>query len=735
MGVLVLSASARSASAHAYLEAASPAAGAREPSAPAEVAIRFDERLDRQLSTTAIYDARSEKRITATVSIPQPHEMVLRPALALPRGSYRVEWHTVSTVDGHEVEGSFSFGVQAAAIGSADASTRSPLAGLGWLRVLIRAAMYAALFVFAGALMLRALLGARGRTLWILPSAVRAQLREQEAVAVERREHSVVTDAGMLAVALAAASAMIDTKLAAGNLSGASVHAFLLTNTSGLARVGLVTLLVLALSGATMAPRLAGIPVALALGALALSGHADSASPRVVAVTIDWVHLLAGAVWLGGIAMMALVWLPRLRPVERELRRAAMGELLPRFGRIAIPAFILVALTGLVNAYVQVRHPTLLWDSSYGRTLIVKSALVALIALLSYTHAFRLRPRLLASDPHSDAATERRHWRLIGSEPLLGLVLAVTVAVLVSFPTPAQIAAQRTVAAQPLVCNPCVLPLPAANQLSVATHVGSDIVAAWVARRSGRLEGQIRLLNISGQPVSTPFEIADPTAVSASCGLGCQTFTIRGARGALNITLNPDRRPQRASLPTRWRPGASAIALRILQRAQATMRRLRSVREIEQVSSVPGVYARSDYRLQSPDRLAYESYVVRPPAPAQLEDESVVIGATTWTRAPGARWQREQASGTLPFATEAWFTWSTFAQATRLIGIRVVHGRRLATIVLMDPGVPAWWTLTIDLARSHILNGALMTPGHFEYESFDHFNDVAPIHAPAGPRA
>ena len=159
--------------------------------------------------------------------------------------------------------------------------------------------------------------------------------------------------------------------------------------------------------------------------------------------------------------MIAWIWLRRLRDAGPELRRAVMGELLPRFGRVALPAFLVVALTGVLNAYIQLRHPALLWESSYGRTLLVKSALVGVIALVSYTHVFRLRPRLLAANPHPDAALERRHWRLLGSEPLIGVGLAVAVAVLVAFPLPREVAAARTLAAQPLAaCDPCVLPLP-----------------------------------------------------------------------------------------------------------------------------------------------------------------------------------------------------------------------------------------------------------------------------------
>ena len=693
--------------------------------------MRFDEDLTR-LSTAAIYNQQTDRRIAATVSFPRPLEMVLRPVHTLPRGSYQVEWHSVSAEDGHEVEGSFSFGVRARAIGGAVASVQSPLAGLGWLRMLIRTGMYATLFLFAGAVMLRALLGARANALWLLPRAVRDQLGAQQAAEIERWERSLVTDAGLLAVALAAASALIDTQLAAGNLSPQSIDAYLLTNTPGLAQVWLVGLLAMALCGAVIGARASAVFVTLALGALVLSGHADSTSPRGLALAIDWLHVVAGTAWLGGIAVLAFVWLPRLRTAERALRRAVMADLLPRFGRVALPAFSLVALTGMINAYIYVRQPSQLWDSSYGRALLVKSALVVLIALVSYTHAFRLRPRLLAANPHPDAKLERRHWRLVGIEPVIGIALAASVAVLVSFGTPAQLAAGRALAAdQPLaVCNPCILPLPSANQLSVAAYVRSDVVAGWFTRHAGRLEGQIRVLDLNNQPASTPFEIVGASSISLSCGLGCRAFTINGTPAAVRVILNPDRGNQTAALLTRWRPGASALALRILLRAQATMSRLHSFEDTESTTSVPGYSAIVHYRLQAPDRVAFVTYVVHQPRTPQREGQAVEIGGRAWTREPGSPWQPRAPEGTLPFATASWFQWSTYAQATRLIAITGKHGRRVAKILLMDPGVPAWWTVTVDLATNRVLGGTLISPGYVETERFGAFNDTPPIHPP-----
>jgi copper transport protein len=732
-GVSLLALSAPSALAHAYFEGSTPAPGARTGSSPRELVLRFDESLNRRLSTAAVYEAPSGRRIAVSVSFPAALEMALRPLRPLPRGSYRVEWHSVSTDDGHELEGSFSFGVQAAALGGATSTVAGPLSGLGWLRTLLRAVFYPALFLFAGGLMLRTLLGGRERDSWLLPDGVRRGLGDPGAAALVRAERALVLDAGLIATALAAGIVLVETQIAAGSLSPDAIHSFLLTDTPGLARAGLVLLLSLAVAGAVMAPRYGGVVAALALGELALSGHADSASPRALAVLVAWVHLLAGSVWLGGIAVIALIWLRRLRGAGPQLRQAVIGELLPRFGRVALPAFLVVVLTGLVNAYIQLRHPALLWESSYGRALLVKSALVAIIASVSYTHVFRLRPRLLTANPHPEPGLERRHWRLLRSEPLIGIALAITVAVLVAFPLPRDVASAST-AAPIEACNPCVLPLPAPDQLAVATNAGSEIVAGWLRRRVLGLEGQVRILDIEGRPASTPFEIERATSVAASCGPGCRTFTIHGDPASVRVVLSPDRGQRTATLPTRWQPGGSATARRILDRAQRVMRSLRSVRQIEEVNSVPGISAVSDGRMRAPDRWANTTSVVRPPAVPQLEDEMVEIGSSQWTRQPGGDWQLQPRGAALPFNSRTLFTWSTYAEAVRLLGIdRSAHPT--ATLALMDPGTPAWWTLRVDLSSGRVLEARLITSGHFIGTRYSEFNTARPIISPSRPRS
>jgi len=89
----------------------------------------------------------------------------------------------------------------------------------------------------------------------------------------------------------------------------------------------------------------------------------------------------------------------------------------------------------------------------------------------------------------------------------------------------------------------------------------------------------------------------------------------------------------------------------------------------------------------------------------------------------------------LPFHTPALFTWSSYAEAVRLIGIDDRRGRKLASLALMDPGTPAWWTLHVDLATDRVLDARLITSGHFISVRYSQFNSAPPILAPGSPRA
>jgi copper transport protein len=723
---LLLAVAPASALAHAYFQASSPAPGERVEHSPRRVTIEFTEDLNHPLTKATIVSLATGEAIEAE-TLPSPsRELILRPAAPLPTAAYRVDWFSVSADDGHALAGSFSFGVRAKAVGGTQAVEEGPLARGGWWRIVLRAAFYAALFFFAGGLLTAALLSGReGRGSWLAPPgrlALALRAGGEDPGQVAHRAWSRTVEVGWLAAGLAALLAIAEAANAAGGLSLSGLNAYLLTDTAGIARVVIVVLLALAAFGAWRAPRPAALLCAGAFLALAFAGHANSAHPHALALLTDWLHLLAGAVWLGGIAQLALTWAGPLIK-ERGLGQVVMAEVLDRFGRIALIAFGVVVVTGLLNALIELGRPAELWQSPYGRVLAVKMGLVAAVAGISYLHAIRLRPSLGAADPHPDPKLERRHWLLLRREPLVGLAVLAAAALLVAFPLPPQQAG--AVPAQSLAaCTPsCPLPAAKEGQLPVADHLGPAIVAAWLHHEPGGLGGRLRLLGDNLRPV--PGTPSIPGAHPTGCGPGCWDFKLRGDPADFEVRAPVEGHTYTARLPARWVAGAGANqrARHLLAGAQETMNRLRSAREHERITSGPGSLAVTDYELRAPDRMAYRTNV---------GGRAIIIGKREWSRtSAGTGWQLGHFRGSgPPFQTLTWFAWTPYAESVRLLDISDHGGRRVAEIGLYEPGAPTWWRLWIDLSSRGVRASRLIAQGHFMRQRYYDLNGPVTISPP-----
>jgi copper transport protein len=710
---------APSAFGHAAFVDAQPHAGARVEVAPQRVVLAFTEPLNRGLTRATLVAVAGDRRIDVRVEASDGRRLVLEPRHRLDTGAYRVEWHTVSTEDGHALEGSFSFGVRVPAAGGAQQLEESPLARAGWVRVGLRLLLYVSVLLFAAAVLLPLLVWPR-RSSWLAPAELDAEA-PSHAVAARERERRIAGDVAWLSVGAAVAATLAEAADAAGGVSVSGLHDFLLTSASGAGRLVLIGALVVAALLVGRHRRWAAACAVIALGGIAASGHAASASPRVLNVLNDWVHLLAGALWLGGIGLVVAVWWPGVRRGGADLRRGLVRHVLPRFGRVALPAFLVAAATGIVSLLVQLGHVDALWTTAYGRVLLAKIVLVGAVAAASFWHAQRLRPRLLAVAGAPPARDERRHWRLIRAEPAVGLGVVAAVALLVAFPLPPrQLTDASEAVAAPPACDPCPLPRPRADELSVAGRAGSHLVAAWLRRDDGRLRGTVRLQDIQGRPSRAPVTI--PTARTRTCGTGCVRIDAPLAP-RLRVVLTERGRRWAVALPARWDEGSTRAARALVARAEQSMRRLASVRETEEVTSGPGSYARTDYRLRAPDRMAYET---------SSRSAAVIVGDREWVRAGGEPWSRQSYGSGLPFSTRRWFRWTTYARAARLLDRRREDGRRVAELALADEATPVWFRLVIDERTGRVLREEMAARAHFMTSRYFAFNEPVTVRPPDG---
>lgn len=712
--MLVALALAPTAGAHSAFLGATPSPGQRLEASPAQLQLRFTERLNRKLTRVDIRPAAGGRKLRTTIAFQRESQIVVTPQRRLPDGAYVVRWQAVSTEDGHPLEGEYSFGVRAPAVATSGSVESDPLQSGSWIRIPARVVLYVSLLLLAAALLLRVLLPDRDGRAWLAPRQIDRELGGEPGATAAQRLSAATVDVGICAASSAVAVMIVDTLDAAAGVSPSALHDYLLAGPAGVARIATAVLVAGAVWQASRRPRVAALLVALAVGAVASSGHAGSAEPRFPAILNDWTHLLAGAVWLGGIALILYAWRPAAR--DPSVRRAITRAVLPRFGRVALPAFAIVAVSGAVEALIQLGEPAALWQSAYGRLLAAKIAVVGTIAGLSYTHAMRLRPRLIAA-AEPEPQLERRHWRLVAAERPLALVVIGLAAVLVAFPLPPRQLDATDTAVAASACDPCPLRAPAADELAVAAQAGRGVVAAWVRRRQGRVEGELRQFALSGKPASDPLRLPAGGRLTA-CGTGCMRFDAPAA-AQLIVERHDGGRWHRVALPARWTPGGAAKARRLLERAQATMRALPAVVEDELVTSGPGTSAITRYVLRGPDRLD---------ASSDSGVRRIEIGDRGWLKVRGGPWRISPPA--VPFSVRTWFRWTPFAQSIQLLGQRRQGARRLAEVAFFDPGTPGWQRLVIDLRTTRVLRGQTLSRAHFITQRFHGFGRPMVITAP-----
>lgn len=105
-------------------------------------------------------------------------------------------------------------------------------------------------------------------------------------------------------------------------------------------------------------------------GSLPLLGHAAGSVWRVA---IHGMHVAASGAWVGTLGILVVLTL-RARGTETS---STLATMVARFSGIALPAAAVLFATGLVTTVVYLGAVTHLWDTAYGRTLLIKVFAVA----------------------------------------------------------------------------------------------------------------------------------------------------------------------------------------------------------------------------------------------------------------------------------------------------------------------------------------------------------------------
>jgi copper transport protein len=416
------------ASAHAILLRSDPAKDSVLSIAPKQVRMWYSEALNPAFSTAVVVNAEN-KRVDnrdAHVSSSDQTEMDMTLQPNLPPAVYIVVWRTDSAADGHILRGSFIFSVANAdgtvptlAPGSnpgANALGGGNLTGLytGQLDGPTLFNLIMITLVELGAIFWM------GAQLWInfvLTISVEAHNEERNTnERVQQRFERYFSLPTLIVLFLANIGVLIGQglNLSGGDLASAISPTLLVgLATSGrfgiywiMREVVILLAIILALYMLLQQQRsrftrtalpIANLVLASALLiAITMSGHAAAVNPNIVsyAIIIDWLHLLAASLWVGGMLYIATNYLPILRRLHIPQQARSLVTVLPYFSPLAIAGVLIMAVTGPFSAAFHLTSWQQFLTTAYGRALLVKIALIGGLLVTSATHVGILLPRL-----------------------------------------------------------------------------------------------------------------------------------------------------------------------------------------------------------------------------------------------------------------------------------------------------------------------------------------------------
>jgi putative copper export protein/methionine-rich copper-binding protein CopC len=444
LAVALLLGTASAVHAHIRLERSNPGRDEVVAALPPELQLEFSGRIEERYTSIALTAPDgSPVAIGRVVFAPGSDRIVTLqlPPLVEP-GVYAVTWRTAGA-DGHVLEGSFSFVL--AHDGSADDTVTDTVSAIppaahehhahdepesvgGTRDAVGRGLHFAALLLLTGAVAFRVLL------------VPRLSLAHDAAHQLRRRAWHITSVAAVLLAGAAVFRLWLQSVALHGEERAWSTPLLsIMLRDTAWGRAWVLQVFLFAVLGAAIAwarphrdRMAAAIAVLATLGLCAVpatSGHAAGATGGGWLVVVnDAAHVAAAGAWLGTLGVLLIAALPVLlrQPDGRHVTWRAVDA----FSPVALGMAAVVVATGTINVLLHLTAPEQLWATVYGRTLMVKLGMVAIVLLIGFVNWRVVRPRLrLMGDVG--------RFRLTASfEVLFALMVLAATAVLTGQPRP-----------------------------------------------------------------------------------------------------------------------------------------------------------------------------------------------------------------------------------------------------------------------------------------------------------
>jgi copper transport protein len=408
--------------AHAFTIRSDPSPSQSLPSPPSKIDVYFSEPIDLRYSTIKVLDSSGKQvdnKDERNIGGDPASLSVTLPSSGLKDGVYTVSTKVLSATDGHVVDSAFVFGIGQVVIHSGQSSNAQfgPQSQLYIPNAIARFPAYVGQVLVVGATF---------ATLWLWkPISEIRWLKDAIAPVRNRIDRSliilmligsiilVISDFGIIYVQAndlgTGINEAIGTKFGSvwvmrtiesftllavclgiylRRVRGRTKSAFINSPSRG----EIVSLLVIGLT---------------ILATTTLIGH-GATSGQLLPIAIDFIHNLAASLWIGGIIYLAFIVAPKLKQAEildENVKASTLSIIIPRFSTIPVTILGVIVITGPFLLYFIENNLDLTLASLYGKWLIIKLLLAAImIAIGGYNQRIIQRDALRINTITSVAA-------------------------------------------------------------------------------------------------------------------------------------------------------------------------------------------------------------------------------------------------------------------------------------------------------------------------------------------
>lgn len=449
--------------AHANVEISDPAPESELDESPERIVIQFTEPLETQFSSIKLLDADGQRVDDGDSALDQTDRTVMSVSLpALTNGTYTVSWVNVSTVDGHRVNGAYVFAIGEPLSGPIEVEAEPILQSQA--EPIFRWLVLTGALITAGSITFRVLiltppLAVIGRGRGVVLVLTTAYRRGEMVVWVG----IVVTAIGSILQLIQQAATTFDTNFV-GAIGGESRTIVFDTDwgSEWLLRMAALGVLAIGLGvarfrfmngAASSGPgslrdmwfHFLAVPAGGVLFALSRISHgAGTPGMTDIGFLLDYIHIFAAAVWVGGVFQVAVLLPILLRHRGSSVMQRILVRTMPRFSVVALVSAIVLVLTGSVSAWTQLAAWEAL-DTAYGYALISKLIVILPLLALGSINLFWVRPRLNDA-PYRSAMLFRK---VVIAEAVVMLAVLLAAGYLTALEPGRQVASRKAAAEGP----------------------------------------------------------------------------------------------------------------------------------------------------------------------------------------------------------------------------------------------------------------------------------------------